>query len=226
MSAYAARRPVAAEAEFVAGDCAGHAQRCVAVVVAGTEAELHQLTQRVDLFCQQLSGAHHAQRVRAVLPLEHGDAFDHGIERLVPRHWNQRRATAPFSQHGLGGAARCRDDVVLAQAFGTELAAIDRVVRITACGHRLALARAHQHAAAHGAVAAGGLGPGVGNAGLRQVAEARVIGVRVFLLRGVDAQHPQQACAQRQVRGCLWPFGYGCVCSVVYRGGTAEERHA
>ena len=59
-----AGRAVAAEGELVAGDRAGHAERGVAVVVAGAEAELHQLAQGVELLRDQLAGADHAQRNR------------------------------------------------------------------------------------------------------------------------------------------------------------------
>ena len=57
-----ARRAVAAERQLVTGNGARHAQRGVAVVVVGAEAELHQLAERVELFGDQLAGAQDAQR--------------------------------------------------------------------------------------------------------------------------------------------------------------------
>ena len=52
-----AGRPVAAERKLVAGHSRRHAERRVAVVIAGAEAELHQLAQRVELFGDQLARA-------------------------------------------------------------------------------------------------------------------------------------------------------------------------
>ena len=56
-----AGRTVAAEGELVAGDGGGHAERGVAVVVAGAEAELHEFAEGVELLGEELAGADDAE---------------------------------------------------------------------------------------------------------------------------------------------------------------------
>ena len=64
-----------------------------------------------------------------------------------------------LAQERLLGAAGCVEDVVLGEALGAELAAIDGMVRVSADGDGLVVAHADEHAAADRAVAAGGLDP-------------------------------------------------------------------
>ena len=63
---------------------------------------------------------------------------------------------------------------VLAQAFRTEAALVDRVFLIAAHRDDFAAFDAYDHAATHRAVAAGGLDPALGNFLLRQISVLRV----------------------------------------------------
>ena len=76
---------------------------------------------------------------------------------------------------------------MLGEALGAELAAIDGMVGVAAYGDGLVFAHADEHAAADGAVAAGGLDPFLGDARLGDVTEDGVFGVGVFFAAGVDA---------------------------------------
>ncbi len=167
-----AGRAIAAEGELVAGDGAGHAERGVAVVVAGAEAELHELAEGVELFGEELAGADDAERVVAVLLP--GRARMRST--MVSRASSQETGTSlpSLRRSGCRGAAGGVEDVVFAEALGAELAAVDGVVGIAAHGDGFAVLDADQHAAADGAVAAGGLDPVVGDAGGGDVAEARI----------------------------------------------------
>ena len=78
---------------------------------------------------------------------------------------------------------------MLAEALGAELAAVYGVVGIAARRDGLAVLDADQHAAADGAVAAGGLHPRVRHARLGDIAVAAVLAVGVARLRGVDPGH-------------------------------------
>ncbi len=95
---------------------------------------------------------------------------------------------AVFAQERRAWRGRGVEDVVLAEALGAELAAVDGVVRVAAGGDGLAVFDADEHAAADRAVAAGGLDPGVGHAASGDLAVHGVLRVAVFLLRGVDAE--------------------------------------
>ena len=154
----AAGRAVAAEAAFVAGHGARHAQRGVAVVVVGAEAKLHQFAKGVEFLGDQLSGADDAECARAVARLNAAYALHHHGDRFVPPDALQ---LAVLAQHGILGAPVGGEGVVFAQSLGTELAAIHRVAFIAASGDSAAVLHAHQHAAADRTVAAGGRHPAV-----------------------------------------------------------------
>ena len=163
---------VAAEGELVAGDGGGHAERGVAVVVAGAEAELDELAEGVELLGDELAGADDAERVVAVSSAGLSrKRSTMRVEGFVPGDGHE---LAVLAQERLFGAAGRVEDVVLAEALGAELAAVDGMVGIAADGDGLVVADADEHAAADRAVAAGGLDPGVGDAGGGDVAEARV----------------------------------------------------
>ena len=180
-----ARGAVAAEGELVASDGAGHAEGGIAVAVASGEAELNQLAEGVELLGEELTGADDSERVFAVALLDGGKVFDEGVESFVPRDRNE---VAVLAQERLPGAAGVVEDVMLAETLRAELAKVDGVVGVAANGDGLAVLDADQHAAANGAVAAGGLDPGVGDAGGGDVSEAGVVLVGVVGLAGVDAE--------------------------------------
>ena len=94
---------------------------------------------------------------------------------------------AVLAQERLFGAAGGVEDVVLGEALGAELAAIDGMVGIAAYGDGLVVAHADEHAAADGAVAAGGLDPFLRDARLGDVTEDGIFGVGVLVAAGVDA---------------------------------------
>ena len=125
--------------------------------------------------------------------LDVGDAGDHGLERLVPGNGYQH---AIFPEQRDAGTAGAGKNVVLAQPFRAELAAIDRMVRVAARCYGLAALDADQHAAADRAVAARGLHPRVGNPGDRNLAVDRILGVAVLLLPGVDADQALESLEQ------------------------------
>ncbi len=77
------------------------------------------------------------------------------------------------------------------------LALVYGVIGVAARRDGFAVLCADQHAAADGAVAAGGFGPGVGDAGFGDVPEAWVVAVGVFALVCVDADHALEAREQR-----------------------------
>src|ERR1700736_3938612 len=79
-----ARRAVAAKGKLVAGDGAGHAEGCVAVVIAGAESELNEFTEGVELLGEKLAGADDAEGVTTVVLLDSSEALDHGVEGFVP----------------------------------------------------------------------------------------------------------------------------------------------
>jgi hypothetical protein len=91
-----------------------------------------------------------------VTHLNIADAFNHRVEGFVPTDRNEHTVLA---EQRLFGAAGCGEDVVLGEAFGAELAAVDRVVRVAADGDGLVVAHAEEHAATDRAVAARGLDP-------------------------------------------------------------------
>ena len=95
---------------------------------------------------------------------------------------------AVFAQQWLFCAARGVENVVFAEALGAELAAVDRMIGITANCDGFVIFDADEHAAADGAVAAGGLNPGVGHARAGDVAEARIAVEGVVGLASVDAE--------------------------------------
>jgi hypothetical protein len=78
--------------------------------------------------------------------------------------------------------------VVLAEALGAELAAVDGVIGIAAHGDGFVVFDADEHAAADGAIAAGGFDPGVGDACAADVTEARIALEGVVGFAGVDAE--------------------------------------
>ena len=80
------------------------------------------------------------------------------------------------------------ENVVFAESLGAELAPIHWMIRVATDGDGFAVFDADEHAAADGAVAAGGLDPLVCYAGGGDVAEARVLLVGVLGLAGVDAE--------------------------------------
>ena len=121
-----AGRAVAAEGALVAGDGAGHAERGVAVVVAGAEAELHQLAERVELFGDQLAGADDAERVRAVLRL-----VARNVSTIMSRLRPSRRAPACRSCAAADTCARFGASSVWCSEspLGQSLPQIDGVIR-------------------------------------------------------------------------------------------------
>ena len=82
-------RAIAAKRPLVARDCAGHAERGVAVVIFGAEAELYQFPERVELFCYQLASTDYAECVAPIFLLNRGKLFDHGAKRFIPIDANQ-----------------------------------------------------------------------------------------------------------------------------------------
>ena len=79
-----AGRTVGPEAQLVAGDRAGHAQRRVAVVVTQAHAEAHQLAEGVELLGDELPRRQHGDGLRA-MPLEEcAEAADDAVERVGP----------------------------------------------------------------------------------------------------------------------------------------------
>ena len=77
---------------------------------------------------------------------------------------------------------------MLAETLGAEFAAIHWMVGVAADGDGFAVLDTDEHAAAYGAVTAGGLDPLVCYTGRGDVAEARVLLVGVLGLAGVDAE--------------------------------------
>src|SRR5262249_10875302 len=161
-------------AAFVAGHGAGHAESGVAVVIVCAEAELHQFAERVEFFGDQLSGADHAEGAFTVPCLDRADTLYHYRERLIPRN---ARQPAIGAEQWILGAALGGDRMVLAQALGTEFAAVHRMTLIAARRHGATIFHPDQHAAAHRAVAACGGDPVVGHSRFGHVAEFGVVPV-------------------------------------------------
>ena len=132
---------VGAEGELVAGDGGGHAEGRVAVVIARAQAKLNEFAEGVELLGEKLTGADDAERFVAMALLNIADAFDHSVEGFVPGDGNEHTV---LPKQRLFGAARSGEDVVLGEALGAELAAIDGVVRVAADGDRLVVAHAEQ----------------------------------------------------------------------------------
>ena len=84
-----AGRPIAAKRPFVAGNGAGHTQRCVAVIVLCRESELHEFAECVELFCNKLSRTHHTESIAAVSRLRVAKLRDQGAEGFLPADRNQ-----------------------------------------------------------------------------------------------------------------------------------------
>ena len=179
-----AGRTVGAEGEFVAGDRRGHAESGVAVVIASAKAELNEFAEGVELLGKELPGTHNAERFVTVSQLDVAEAFDHGVEGLIPGDWCEN---AVLAEKGLLGATWCGEDVVLGEALGAELAAVNRVIWIAACGDGLVVAHAQKHAATDGTVATGGLDPLLRNARRSGVTEVGIFAVRVLVVADVDA---------------------------------------
>ena len=85
-----AGRAVGAEGKLVAGDGTGHAERGVAIEVAGAEAKLDEFAEGVELFGEELAGADDAEGIVAVLLLDWRQIFRSWCRVLRP----MRRARA------------------------------------------------------------------------------------------------------------------------------------
>ena len=77
--------------------------------------------------------------------------------------------------------------MVLGEALGAELAAVDWMVRVAPCGDGLVVAYAQKHAASDRAVAAGGLDPSLRDTRRSGVAEGGIFGVGVLIAADVDS---------------------------------------
>ncbi len=77
---------------------------------------------------------------------------------------------------------------MFAETFGAEFAAVDGVVGIAAGGDGFAILDADEHSAADGAVSAGGLDPGVCDAGGGDVSEAGIALEGIAGFACVDAE--------------------------------------
>ena len=84
-----AGRAVATERNLVTGDGAGHAERGVAIVIIGAEAELNQLAERIEFFGDQLPGAQYTQRFRPIRLLRRPEAFGHHGQCFIPTDAHQ-----------------------------------------------------------------------------------------------------------------------------------------
>jgi hypothetical protein len=179
-------RSVAAERALVAGYRGRHAERGVAVVVRRTDAELHQLAERVELLGDELARADHADRVRTVFLLHRPELRRHHLQRLVP---GDALHLAVAAQQRILGAVVGADRVMLRQPLRAEHAAIHRVVGVAAHAHRLAVLDADEHPAADGAVAAGGRDPLVRDLLRGEMADDRIDAVGVAIGASVESEH-------------------------------------
>ena len=184
-----AGRAIAAERAFVPGHRRRHAQRRVAVVVRGAEPELHEFSERVELFGDELPGADHADGACAVPLLDVPERRRHGRQRVVPG--NPGESSVAFEQR-IPGATGGIERVVLRQALRAQPAAVYRMTGVAAHAHRPAVLDAHEHPAADGAVPAGCGDPAVGHLLRRDVAGHRIDGVRVPIGACVEAQDSLQ----------------------------------
>ena len=146
-----AGRTVAAERTLVAGHRGGHAQRGVAVDVGRTDAELHQLAERVELLRHELTGADDAHRARPVLRLRLAKLRRHRREGFVPA--DAAELTVALEQR-VTRAVVGDDGVMLREPLRAEHAAVDRMIRVAAHRHRAVALDADEHPASHRAVAA------------------------------------------------------------------------
>ena len=94
---------------------------------------------------------------------------------------------------------------------------------VAAGGDGLAVLDADQHAAADGAVAAGGLDPGVGDAGGGGVAELGIDRVGVLLLAGVEAEEVEQA-VDRFFEDFQWALSWLRKVSAMLSGTTETKK--
>ena len=184
-----AGRTIAAEGSFVAGDCGGHAESGIAVVVVGAKAELHQLAQSIELLSHQLAGAYDAERFRPVLLLHLTKSLHESVDGFVPTNASE---LAIFAQQWILGAVFSVDCVVLGQAFGAELAEVDRVIGVAADADHFAVAHTQLHSAANRAVSAGTVHPAIGVLARGSKSEDRIFAVAVFRRTDIESALPCQ----------------------------------
>ena len=208
MSSYAPGGPSLPNDTLVARDGARHAERRVAVVVVGAEAELHQLAERVELFRHELPGAEDAERLRAVLRLRRTEALDHRADCLVPADAEQ---LAVLAQQRILRARLGVEGVVLGKTLRAELAAIHRMGRMRDAWPPPSVIHADFDAAADRAVAAGGRDPFVGDPLCATYSPSRPLrAVGVFTREIVDADQPLRcSCCAPARRRRLQPMFLG-----------------
>ena len=148
------RRPIAAERPFVAGHGRRHAQRRVAIVVLRPQAQLRQLAERVELLGDELTSTNDADGVVAVTPLHVPKSLRHRLDGVGPANSVELRLPR-WPEHRMARASRGVNRLVLGQAFWTEHAGVDGMIRIAANAHRPSVFDADEHAAADRAVPAG-----------------------------------------------------------------------
>ena len=184
-----AGRPIAAERALVAGHGRRHAERGVATEILGTEAELHQFAERVELFGEQLAGADHAQRFGSVTLLHVAELGSHRRQRFRPGYPDQ---LAFLAQQGIFEAILGVERVVFREPFGAQFAEVGLVILVASHGDSLTVLYANVHATTDGAVTARRLHPLVRNLAGVGVAGDGVGGVRVLLLANIETKEALQ----------------------------------
>src|SRR5262249_18675384 len=114
----------AAAGSLVAGDGGRPAGGGGGVGIGGGGAELHEVTEGVDLFRYQLAGGNDAKRVAAVARLGGAEPFHHSLERFVPPDLGEFAVLA--KQRAAEPVLRT-DGVVFGESLGAELASVHRM---------------------------------------------------------------------------------------------------
>ena len=123
--------------------------------------------------------------VRPVARLGVPKGFDHRADRVVPAGAPQ--AAVP-PQERRTGAVRGTHRFVLRESLRAEGPGVDRVVHVAAHAHGASFLHADEHAAADGAVAAGGPHPAIGNLARRGVPHDRIRGIGVVRRERIEAE--------------------------------------
>src|SRR5207248_9269630 len=132
------------------------------------ETELRQFAESVELFSDELPRTDDADRIVAVTLLHVAEPPRHGVDGVRPADAGELRAPRRAEQR----VARARvgmNGLVFRQARRTQCAGVYRMVRIAANADGPAIPDSDEHAAAHGAIAAGRRDPAIRNPLRRRV---------------------------------------------------------
>src|SRR6266852_1010544 len=107
---------------------------------------------------------------------------------------------------------------MLGQPFGTELAAVHRVIRIASHAHRPAVLDADVHPAAHRTISASGGNPLVGGFLSGHITEAGIGNIGVLLGKAVEAQRAPPVHAATSYRAATVTEPFSKNPAAIFRG--------